>query len=627
MPTTNHTEKEIEYELQVKETFNAVLETAMGKSGLNRKLEMILQSVLDAEWLSLDRRGAIFLADENSDRLVLTVQKGLAAPLQTSCANIEFGQCHCGKAAATQEVVFTSCVDQNHEITYEGIKQHGHYCVPIIADQTTLGVLNLYVEHNHQWNKVEQHNLTMIAGILASIIERERIEALATKTLNDLDNQVNALNEHAIVCILDRRQRIISNNQKYEQISGFSSEELLGGHFCIGLSDDHSEEFFVKMTDSISQGKVWKGELCNRDRNHNPYWTMTTIIPFTRENEIYKYVVISTDITKQKMVEKSLEEKRLEIHNAHRELEKSHNMMLHAEKLASVGQLAAGIAHEINTPIQFVGDNTRFLQESFTDLLELVNVYKELCNAASEGKDLHELAEKARTLSDDIEVDYLAEEIPSSLSQSLEGVERISKIVRSMKDFSHPGTDTLEYIDINNSIESTINVSRNEWKYVATMVTDFDKELTSVPCYPGELNQVILNMIVNAAHAIDESRKEDDPLGTITVTTVSGSDYAEIRIADSGCGMDEETRKRIFEPFFTTKGVGKGTGQGLAIAYTVIVDKHKGMINVASKPGAGTTFIIQLPMNTPACSSEMDKTEETRKNQVQHDEKAHSICG
>lgn len=301
--------------------------------------------------------------------------------------------------------------------------------------------------------------------------------------------------------------------------------------------------------------------------------------------------------------------KTAELEQAHKELEQSHQQAIHAEKLASVGQLAAGIAHEINTPIQFVGDNTRFLQESFEDLIGLVAVYEELGNAANEGKVLPELVARARALSEEIEVDYLAEEVPSAISQSLEGVERVSKIVRSMKDFSHPGTDNLENVDLNNAIESTINVSRNEWKYVAEMVTEFDSTLTVVPCFLGELNQVILNMIVNAAHAIKDSRNETDPLGTITISTKLDDNDVEIRISDSGCGMPEEVSKRIFEPFYTTKGVGKGTGQGLAIAYAVIVDKHKGKVSVESEPGKGSMFIIRLPMNTTACNSEMDESE------------------
>ena len=326
-----------------------------------------------------------------------------------------------------------------------------------------------------------------------------------------------------------------------------------------------------------------------------------------------KQVALSAEYEKTSLALHTVEAKTAELEQAHKELELSHQQALQSEKLASVGQLAAGIAHEINTPVQFVGDNTRFLQESFEDLMGLVAVYQELGNAANEGKVPAELVDRARTLSEEVEVDYLAEEVPNAISQSLEGVERISKIVRSMKDFSHPGTDNLENVDLNNAIESTINVSRNEWKYVAEMVNEFDSTLPLVPCFLGELNQVILNMIVNAAHAIKDSRNESDPLGTITISTKLADDDAEIRITDSGCGMAEEVSKRIFEPFFTTKGVGKGTGQGLAIAYAVIVDKHKGNISVISEPGKGSTFIIRLPMNASAKNREMDECEEIMK--------------
>ncbi|MDX2505657.1 MAG: ATP-binding protein [Gammaproteobacteria bacterium] len=328
-----------------------------------------------------------------------------------------------------------------------------------------------------------------------------------------------------------------------------------------------------------------------------------------RKSLLSKQVALSAEYEKTSFALHTVKAKTAELEQAHKALELSHQQAIHAEKLASVGQLAAGIAHEINTPIQFVGDNTRFLQDSFEDLIGLVAVYEEMANAANEGKALPELVAKARALSEEVEVDYLAEEVPSAISQSLEGIERVSKIVRSMKDFSHPGTDNLENIDLNDAIDSTINVSRNEWKYVAEMVTEFDSTLTVVPCFLGELNQVILNMIVNAAHAIKDSRNETDPLGTITISTKLSNDNAEIRISDSGCGMTEDVRKRVFEPFYTTKGVGAGTGQGLAIAYAVIVEKHKGDVSVESEPGKGTTFIIDLPMNTTVSNSDIDESE------------------
>jgi signal transduction histidine kinase len=179
----------------------------------------------------------------------------------------------------------------------------------------------------------------------------------------------------------------------------------------------------------------------------------------------------------------------------------------------------------------------------------------------------------------------------------LDGVERVSKIVRAMKEFSHPGEGEKTLIDLHHAIETTITVARNEWKYVAEIQTDFDPSVNVVPGYAADLNQVFLNIIINAAHAIGDTIKEGDSKGTITVQTFRHKKMAEIRLMDTGTGIPESIIKKIFDPFFTTKEVGKGTGQGLAISYDVIVNKHNGTLQVESEPGKGTTFIIQLPLD------------------------------
>jgi PAS domain S-box-containing protein len=255
-----------------------------------------------------------------------------------------------------------------------------------------------------------------------------------------------------------------------------------------------------------------------------------------------------------------------------------------AQKLEAIGQLAAGIAHEINTPTQYVGDNLRFLKESFG---ELDSVIEHLVEAGGGS---------ARKALDDADFEYLKEEIPRALNQSLEGVDRVAKIVRAMKEFSHPAREKTA-TDLNRAIQSTITVASNEWKYVAEMDMDLDANLPSVHCSPAEFNQVVLNMIVNAAHAISDVVGDGGRgKGRIGVKTRADGDWAVVEISDSGSGMPAHVQQRIFEPFFTTKEVGKGTGQGLAIAHNVIVDKHAGTIKVASSPGAGTTFTIRLPI-------------------------------
>jgi len=199
------------------------------------------------------------------------------------------------------------------------------------------------------------------------------------------------------------------------------------------------------------------------------------------------------------------------------------------------------------------------------------------------------------------DVDYLLAEVPSAIDQARDGTERISKIVRAMKEFSHPGGKEKCAVDINHAISTTITVARNEWKYVADVVTQFDPSLVPVSCLAGEFNQVMLNLIVNAAQAIAASTAgTNGAKGTITISTTQLPDAVRIAIHDTGTGIPEHIRSRVFEPFFTTKPVGQGTGQGLALAHTVIVQRHKGQIWFESEAGTGTTFFVQLPLTPNA---------------------------
>ncbi|MFQ5655009.1 MAG: sensor histidine kinase, partial [Planctomycetota bacterium] len=268
--------------------------------------------------------------------------------------------------------------------------------------------------------------------------------------------------------------------------------------------------------------------------------------------------------------------------------------------LESLGQLAAGVAHEINTPIQYVGDNLRFLSDTFTEVKDLLLECRRLLDAAREGEVPRELAVRLRERLEEADIDYLAEEIPQAVDQTLEGVERVAKIVRSMKEFSHPGTGELTPTDVNKAILSTVTVSRNEWKYVAELETDLAEDLPQVHCIPGEFNQVLLNLIVNAAQAIEGlAGRDSEDRGTIVISTHRCDDEVEIRVRDSGTGIPVEARSKIFDPFFTTKEVGRGTGQGLAIAHAAITKKHGGSIRFETELGKGTTFIVRLPIERP----------------------------
>jgi signal transduction histidine kinase len=272
-------------------------------------------------------------------------------------------------------------------------------------------------------------------------------------------------------------------------------------------------------------------------------------------------------------------------------------LLAQVQKLQSIGQLAAGIAHEINTPTQYVGDNIRFLSDAFGDICGVLRGCRDLLGAARAGTMSAEMVRRLEADFERVELDYLISEIPVAVQQCLEGVDRISRIVRAMKEFAHPGREEKVPADLNKIVETTITVARNEWKYVADLKTAFDVTLPPVFCRPAEINQVILNLVINAAQAVEDVVKEGRiAKGLITVATGHRDGWAEIRISDTGGGIPEKIRPRIFDPFFTTKEIGRGSGQGLAICHPVIVEKHKGRISFESEVGKGTTFTIALPL-------------------------------
>lgn len=284
-----------------------------------------------------------------------------------------------------------------------------------------------------------------------------------------------------------------------------------------------------------------------------------------------------------------------------------------AQKLEAVGSLAAGIAHEINTPIQFVGDNIRFLADSFSGLMNVLDHRRECREKMVPLLGEHEELQQLRDLDKQVDIDYLKTEIPLAVEQSLEGVSRVSTIVRAMKDFSHPDEREMVLADVNQMLDTTLTVARNEIKYVADVTKDFAPDLPAVECFRNDLNQVFLNLLVNAAHAIgDFSGAEEQGRGTITVATRRDGDEVVVSITDTGGGIPEGIRDRIFDHFFTTKAVGKGTGQGLSIARSIVVEKHKGAITFDSEIGKGTTFHIHLPI---------------AKKEVEHAETLHPVRG
>jgi len=282
-----------------------------------------------------------------------------------------------------------------------------------------------------------------------------------------------------------------------------------------------------------------------------------------------------------------------------------------AQKLESVGRLASGVAHELNTPVQYISDSVHFIQDSLADLARLLEGYRQFEQAAASGAQppaqLQAMALALAQTRRDSDLDYLLENLPGAAGRSLEGLARVASIVRSLKEFAHADQKSMVAVDLNRAVENTLIIAMHEYKHVATV----EKELSSLPpvrCYPGEINQALLAILVNAAHAIESTVRGTALKGLIRVETHREGDQVAISVTDSGGGIADSIRDRIFDPFFTTKEVGKGQGQGLAIARAVVQELHGGRLSFRTEVGRGSTFTIRIPiegrMVAPAQPSE-----------------------
>ena len=267
-----------------------------------------------------------------------------------------------------------------------------------------------------------------------------------------------------------------------------------------------------------------------------------------------------------------------------------------APHLAAMGQLAAGIAHEINTPAQYVSDNIHFLQDTFDSFLKVLDRYQALYQDVKSGSASSPTIRALDATMADEDIDYILEQVPEALQQSLEGIKRITQIVEAMRDFSHPELMEKKMVDINKAIRNTVIVTRNLWKYASDLETDLEETLPGLPCQPGEINQVLLNLIANAADAITEATADasETGKGKIRIVTRKVDSWIEIQVSDTGSGIPAAVQEKIFDPFYTTKPVGKGTGQGLAIVADVIAH-HGGTLTFETTSGKGTIFYIRLP--------------------------------
>ncbi|MBW2319959.1 MAG: response regulator [Deltaproteobacteria bacterium] len=440
--------------------------------------------------------------------------------------------------------------------------------------------------------------------------EHKRINDILIESRNKLKIVFDSMHEKIIS--LDEKLNIVSANKTCLESIEYNFSNIIGKSFFDDENGfnilSYNKEIKLLVMKVFNSGKPQSHLDKSADKHGKIRYEQVNILPIKNDaGKIFQTVIVAKDITEDRRKTEKIETLNKEIkatseqiraknerlEQALKELKNTQAQILQSEKMASIGQLAAGVAHEINNPTGFVSSNLKTLMDYQNDLNQLIKEYRKLTTNLKDSISdnnlspaISEQIEKIATLETEVDIDFVQEDIQDLIQDCREGTERIKKIVIDLKDFAHPGEDKLQVADINNGMESTLNVVSNELKYKATVTKDFGV-LPGVKCYPQQLNQVFMNILVNAVQAIEKQ-------GEINIKTRHVNGYVEIAISDTGSGISEENLNKIFDPFFTTKDVGKGTGLGMNIAYNII-KKHNGTIDVESTVGEGTTFMIRIP--------------------------------
>ncbi len=408
--------------------------------------------------------------------------------------------------------------------------------------------------------------------LVSEINKRAKIQKRQTRLVTAIESAVES------VVITSPAGKIIYVNPAFTHLTGYTAKEIIGKSARLLKSGHHDQQFYENLWQTITAGQVWKGRFVNKKKDGSIYQEDSTISPVKNsQGQIVNYVAVKRDITKEIEME---------------------NQLRQAQRLESIGTLAAGVAHEINSPIQFLLGNTQFAREALADLLRLHDTYDHLLQAVAGMPAFTAEIEAIARTADDIDFAYLREETDVALEQAITGINRIAGIVSALNDFSKPGSSTRELEDLNAIVDITVTVSRHSWEEVAEMELHLDRSLPMVPLLAGRMKQTLLDMIRNSTHALAcKFGRPPHQKGRIVISTCQAGDQVELRIADNGQGIPADIISRIFDPFFSTKDVGQGSGQGLTAAHSLIVDNHGGTIGAKSIEGEGAEFTIRLPIH------------------------------
>ena len=568
----------------------------------------ILQNLLEIAINTADTKdGAIYLLDDkNNGRFTCSTAAGWFSNIQQTPVHIEDSLV---EDITNHRVPFISQQTSSScfipDVLPAEIPPHwngGFF--PIICRAQTIGVLIIATPSSQNIGDDRFNLITILTQVAGNAVVSTRLNEQLSLTNENLQVEINqritiqgllerekdilnttllSINEGVIAT--DSDGLIVFFNHSAEEITGYNIEEIIDQPIwkALGILNPGSGEIVDDIFDElykinkIQQEKKEYHTSTIIDKNGHKKVIRASISDFNNiDQELSGHVVVFQDVT---------------------QAQKAEAQSALSQKMESIGQLASGIAHEINTPNQYIGDNLRYLDRAFQKIIESINVYRGFIEKKSDrfpAEDLEQINQQV----DEKKIQRYLSEVPNAISDSLSGVDRVRKIVLAMREFSHPSQKEMRQADINHAIETTATISHNEWKYVADLETDLDPKLPQVTCQIDEINQVILNMIVNSAQAIQEIVSEDpESKGKISINTRVKDRFVVITIRDTGNGIPDVIKDRVFDPFFTTKGVGKGTGQGLYLAHNIIVNKHHGHISLESEQGKGTTFFIEIPID------------------------------
>lgn len=482
-----------------------IIKQAVASNTVEELLEASLDELLSMPWFNLQKKGGFFLKVPGREELKLVTYRNVGTALPKMCALVPYGRCLCGIAAQQREIVYKSCVDDDHHNHPEGMKPHGHYNVPLLWKEELLGVLFLYLPHGHKAHQEEKEFITRVGQVIAQTIYRKQSEQKLQEAYDELQVQEEEIRQQ--------------------------NEELKA-------TNDAMQE----MQDQLN-----------------------------------------TSLNKEK-------ELRLQMEQEHQEMKELQHKILHAEKMSSLGQLTAGVAHEINNPINFISGGAQSLSIVLEDISEVIAGYESLKEAHTL-EDLRDRQQELLQLEKELDYIGLKEDVKALVKDIAKGIERVQTIVKSLQLFSNINEDSdFLTIDLVQIMRDSINVIESHIPSHIEVVLELPSEELPISCLPTQLGQVFVSLISNAAEAMEEHKK-----GTlIQISIIPSPNSIVISVKDDGPGMSKAVQKKLFDPFFSTKPVGSGKGLGLSMAYGII-EKHNGKMRLNSKLGTGTTFSIEIP--------------------------------